>query len=765
MTVAPRALRPRAVPAGSRTVPLSPIAQDMTAMIYRLVAGYSVVGLAPGVPELLRQAPDLHEPWLLLFGVAQSTVVVGLVVQAFRRRSIRGFAGAFAAVTLVAVVTFPLGAPPSLPVDEPFLWWQLGLAVVCVGVWRGVRVSVGYSLVLAVAWTLLRLSAVGGAAGLALAGSEGVFAAASGLVIAVVARGMLGSAISADARAAEVYAVQLQQAIDKAVGEERARLDQLIHDDVMTTLTAAAQSTDAATGRATALLAHETLGVVDALQGSPIGGSLSVSVLVSLAEQTVRRVSPDVAWVDRVDVRTGAQRVPSPVAESMLAAVREAVRNAVRHAKAHHTGVELHAELHGDELSVVARVVDDGRGFDLASVPSDRLGVQVSMLEASRKAGIRPRLQTAPGRGTEFVLGWSGPSTELDRVMPARIDTEERLPVDFPTEQFVAAAWVAVAISVGIGLATFGRLQSPVAVLSAMLVVLVATYLVLAPYDSLTLPRSATVAVLATQVLLAALMVVAVPRYDEPDILHWHSFPLELVLVTLVIRRRAGWAVAALVVVEAGIAWTCLSSGSGWAGLVSAGTGHLLFVVMAVLVTRVLGAITRRQVALRAQEDEAIDASVRQHVALVQRALWVSDLRAQARSILLRLSEATGPVPVELRDEALLLEATLRESLVARNVMNDELAVLTEGARRRGVDVRLVDSRHTAVPPTIAQALLDVVRRALAAESVARLVVRLAPEDGSTSASVLTEDAAGTHLVQLDAVGATITSEVKTRGR
>ena len=260
-------------------------------------------------------------------------------------------------------------------------------------------------------------------------------------------------------------------------------------------------------------------------------------------------------------------------------------------------------------------------------------------------------------------------------------------------------------------------------------------------------------------------MVVAVPTYDEPDILHWHSFPLELVLVILVLRRRPGWAVAALAAGELGIAWTSLTGGSGWGDVVRAGTGHVLFLLMALLITRVLRTINRRQARLRSQEDDAIDASARQHVAVVQRALWVADLRAQSRAILVRLAATHGPVPAELRHEALMLEATLRESLVARNVMSDELAVLTEGARRRGVEVRLVDSRHTVVPPDVAQALLDAVRRALAVASVTRLVVRLAPEGGSTAASVLTEDAAGTHLVRVGPAGAVAASEVEARGR
>ena len=733
-------------------------------MIYRLVAGYSVLGLVPGIQQLFEQASSLRPIWLVLFCAAQGGVVAGMIVQSARRRSIRGWAGLFAVVTLVAVLTFPLAARPGLVGLEPFLWWQAGLAVVCAGIWRGVSVSVGYGVLLAAAWMFLRLMPSGGQTGFSLAVSEGGFAAAAGIVIAVVARGMVDSAAYADVRAADVYAVELQQAVDRAIGEERARLDQLIHDDVMTTLTAAAQSTDADTGRATALLAHETLAVIDALQSTPTDGSLSVSVLATLAEQTVRRVSPDVGFLDRVDARAALQRVPSPVAGSLLAALREAVRNAVHHAHARRTDVELRAELHAGELSVVAQVVDDGRGFDLASVPPTRLGVRVSMLEASRQAGIRPRLQTAPGRGTEFVLGWTGPPGEVDRVMPARAGSEERLPIDFPTSQFVGAMWLAVGVSIGVGLATFGQLESPVSVLLAMLVVLLATYLVLAPYGSLHLPTRAAAGVLATLAVVTVLMVLAIPSYEGPDILHWHSFPVELVLVTLVIRRRPGWAVAGLVVFEAGVAWSCVMSGEGFGGLVRAGSGHVIFVLMAVLVTWVLGAITRRQFALRRQEDAAIDASVRRHVALVQRSLWVADLRTQARSILVRLSEVAGPVPQALRQEALLLEATLRESLVARNVMSDELAVLTEGARRRGVEVRLVDSRHTAVPPVIAQSLLDVVRRALAVESVSRLVVRLAPEDGGMAASVLTEDAGGTHLVRLDDSGAPLTSEVHARG-
>ena len=102
-------VRPRA-----RHLPASPISRDMATMINRVVGGYAVVGLAPGVPELLEQAPLLARPWLLALLVLQPGIVIGMLVQAGRRRPVRRWAAAFSLVTLLAVVTFASAAPPSL---------------------------------------------------------------------------------------------------------------------------------------------------------------------------------------------------------------------------------------------------------------------------------------------------------------------------------------------------------------------------------------------------------------------------------------------------------------------------------------------------------------------------------------------------------------------------------------------------------------------------------------------------------------------------
>ena len=725
-------------------------------MIHRLLAGYAVVGLLPGVPGFLEQQAAYPLPWVAAVLGTGTVVVVAMVVRSARRRPLGPWLLAFALYTLVAVWSMALFTGPG---GYPFLWFHVGLAVVCACVWGGLGVGAGYGAVLGLGWVVLRLSPGGGEVALAPAVCEGVFGASAGLVVGVIGLGMLTSARAADTMAARLREQGVRQAVERAVADERARLDQLIHDDVMTTLTAAGQGTGKATEQATARLARETLATIDALRDPGQAGALALPVLVSLAEQTVRRVSPDVAWSASLQPGSAVLSVPGPLAETLLSALREAVRNAVRHSGAATVTVDLEAEGHGDAVGLHVRVVDDGRGFDTERLPVDRLGVRISMLEASHQVGITTRLVSRPGHGTRFTLSWSGRSRTLTRVVPEPEEGEPQLPADFPARRFSAVAWMSLGVNVGIAVLTAGAYTRPVPLAVSVVLVVLATALALRPGTGLRLPTPDAALVAVAVAGAHSALVLALPR-PALGLFVWDGFPLQVVLVVLVVRRRPGWALLALAPVEAGVVWFSLTGPDGWAGVASWGTGPLLFVVMAVLVNRILLAVRRRQVALRLEEDEAIDTSVRQHVAQVQRGLWVADLRSQARSILLRLADVRGPVPTELRREALLLEATLRESLVARNVMSDELAALTEAARRRGVDVRLVDSRHTLVPPPIAQAVLEIVRQALGVGTVTRLVVRLAPEDGTTAASVLSEDADGTHLVRLDASGTPVAQEL-----
>ena len=73
-------------------------------------------------------------------------------------------------------------------------------------------------------------------------------------------------------------------------------------------------------------------------------------------------------------------------------------------------------ERSGDD-GVLLEVGDDGVGFDPASVPEERLGVRVSIVERVANAGGTACIDSRPGQGTVVRVMWPsrlvvGPPTE-----------------------------------------------------------------------------------------------------------------------------------------------------------------------------------------------------------------------------------------------------------------------------------------------------------------------------------------------------------------
>ncbi|GGK12775.1 hypothetical protein GCM10010124_01650 [Pilimelia terevasa] len=91
--------------------------------------------------------------------------------------------------------------------------------------------------------------------------------------------------------------------------------------------------------------------------------------------------------------------LPRPVRGELFLILREALRNAHRHGRPTVVDVTITA----DDGQVLARVRDDGAGFDPAAVPASGIGI-VSMRERAAACGgtlvIRPR----SGGGTEVAV-------------------------------------------------------------------------------------------------------------------------------------------------------------------------------------------------------------------------------------------------------------------------------------------------------------------------------------------------------------------------
>jgi signal transduction histidine kinase len=101
---------------------------------------------------------------------------------------------------------------------------------------------------------------------------------------------------------------------------------------------------------------------------------------------------------------TESALLPVPVAEALYSATVQAMVNSLQHAG---PGVARWAEVNGDAAGgVVVMVGDRGVGFDPASVPRERLGVRVSILERLAGAGGYAEVQSEPGHGTVVTLRW-----------------------------------------------------------------------------------------------------------------------------------------------------------------------------------------------------------------------------------------------------------------------------------------------------------------------------------------------------------------------
>jgi signal transduction histidine kinase len=92
-------------------------------------------------------------------------------------------------------------------------------------------------------------------------------------------------------------------------------------------------------------------------------------------------------------------RLDPAVADALGRALIECVAN-VRHADV--PDVHLIANVTADALVLV--VVDEGRGFDQAQTPMDRLGLRASVVERLAAVGGSATIWTQPGQGTSVIL-------------------------------------------------------------------------------------------------------------------------------------------------------------------------------------------------------------------------------------------------------------------------------------------------------------------------------------------------------------------------
>jgi signal transduction histidine kinase len=205
---------------------------------------------------------------------------------------------------------------------------------------------------------------------------------------------------------------------DRVEAARRAHLEDhmaLLHDTLAATLTAAASR--GPTGPELPLRARADLsrlaeefvrdGPVDDLVQS---GSLSPDALTVVAPGGTVRVTVVLPTGDDDWRRLGRAlgKLPLAAARALAGARDEALRNVERHAGTRIARVEVRA---GVNDGVALDVIDQGRGFDVNDVITDRFGLRLSVVSRMQHVGGSARIVSAPGQGTRVELRWPAEGT------------------------------------------------------------------------------------------------------------------------------------------------------------------------------------------------------------------------------------------------------------------------------------------------------------------------------------------------------------------
>jgi signal transduction histidine kinase len=184
---------------------------------------------------------------------------------------------------------------------------------------------------------------------------------------------------------------------EQAREDERQRFAAHLHDSVLQTL--ALVQRQANDPLAVARLARRQ---EHALRAWMAGETELTSETLSAALRAVVAGVEDEQGIT-VELSIIGDRRIDAAGEALVAAAREALRNAARHAgPAGAVRVVVFAELSSGGAEVFVR--DEGAGFELDGVPTERRGIRDAIVGRMSAVGGRASVESAPGEGTEVAL-------------------------------------------------------------------------------------------------------------------------------------------------------------------------------------------------------------------------------------------------------------------------------------------------------------------------------------------------------------------------
>ncbi len=396
---------PAAAPPRGRQVrnPLS--LRRVESAVSRSAAGFGIAFFAQSTPAILSQLPNTAPVWNVVFvGSLVGTLVFG-VAGALTRRFVRIANTMFAGVYLAGLISWPFAVlDPSMAThDSSWLYGIMTVATSMAAIGLPVRWASLYLVAVPLIYAIIRVTPAGGAVGPTRAALDSVFALILGGVITIIFFMLRTAAASVD-RAQQTALERYSHAVRQhAIEAERVQVDAIVHDSVLTTLLSAARAFTPEAKELAATMAGNAIGHLrDAVAVAPDSDAqVPAAVLFSRISEAAGTMSQP---FDVRSVRLGRTSLPIPAAEALYSAAVQGMVNSLQHAGA---GVSRWVEVKGlPRGGIQVQVGDEGTGFDLGMVPTERLGVRVSIIDRISSAGGHADVTSTPGTGTMVTLRW-----------------------------------------------------------------------------------------------------------------------------------------------------------------------------------------------------------------------------------------------------------------------------------------------------------------------------------------------------------------------
>ena len=171
----------------------------------------------------------------------------------------------------------------------------------------------------------------------------------------------------------------------------------------------------------------------------------------------------------------------------------------------------------------------------------------------------------------------------------------------------------------------------------------------------------------------------------------WLVMGTAVVLTATAVRQQARFALIGLAVLL-----TALIVQYGQAAITSVGlAGAIVFVLAGLAVSRGIARATRESENFRAKEIETRSKIAELEAASRERQQQLSQVLGVAVPLLSVIKDSQGPLNDDLRQSAKLVEATLRDNLRGRELINRAMSNEIQRLRNLGVDVLILDEGGT----------------------------------------------------------------------